>query len=298
MVGIMFQMMININGGIKMITRDQLEKEHIQQAIYKFALDATKRDKSEFTKGQFVLNKTNSKYTEFELKSNDLSKWGQGNVIVQVNHKTENVEIFEQEIDKENLYKKKAKTFVWEEKISEILKEYGLSKEDYKKTLKKEALDEINEEIEQDQYKKFFKGQVLFESNIEEKKPQKEKWQYKERFKAGVLKLLNVEPKEPMKHGKKDDKANHDKNVKAMKEFEKSHSVETIYQLRKEAFKELKELDLTESQKEKLIKLEKNLDKQKQEYDKKSLIKLNLKKKTNEKKNEKQEKKKGVEMER
>ncbi len=281
-------------GGIKMITRDQLEKEHIQQAIYKFALDATKRDKSEFTKGQFVLNKTNSKYTEFELKSNDLSKWGQGNVIVQVNHKTENVEIFEQEIDKENLYKK-AKTFVWEEKLSEILKEYGLSKEDYKETFKKEALDEINEEIEQDQYKEFFKGQVL--SNIEEKETAKEKWQYKERFKAGVLKLLNVEPKEPMKHVKKeDDKANHDKNVKAMKEFEKSHSVETIYQLRKEAFKELKELDLTESQKEKLIKLEKNLDKQKQEYDKK-FNKTKSNKETNEKKNEKQ-KKKGVEMER
>lgn len=281
-------------GGIKMITRDQLEKEHIQQAIYKFALDATKRDQSEFTKGQFVLNKTNSKYTEFELKSNDLSKWGQGNVIVQVNHKTENVEIFEQEIDKENLYKK-AKTFVWEEKLSEILKEYGLSKEDYKETFKKEALDEINEEIEQDQYKEFFKGQVL--SNIEEKETAKEKWQYKERFKAGVLKLLNVEPKEPMKHVKKEaDKANHDKNVKEMKEFEKSHSVETIYQLRKEAFKELKELDLTESQKEKLIKLEKNLDKQKQEYDK-NVNKTNSSKETNEKKNEKQ-KKKSVEMER
>ncbi|HDR8043294.1 TPA: hypothetical protein QCZ17_005692 [Bacillus cereus] len=277
-----------------MITRDQLEKEHIQQAIYKFALDATKRDQSEFTKGQFVLNKTNSKYTEFELKSNDLSKWGQGNVIVQVNHKTENVEIFEQEIDKENLYKK-AKTFVWEEKLSEILKEYGLSKEDYKETFKKEALDEINEEIEQDQYKEFFKGQVL--SNIEEKETAKEKWQYKERFKAGVLKLLNVEPKEPMKHVKKEaDKANHDKNVKEMKEFEKSHSVETIYQLRKEAFKELKELDLTESQKEKLIKLEKNLDKQKQEYDK-NVNKTNSSKETNEKKNEKQ-KKKSVEMER
>ncbi|KAB2398093.1 hypothetical protein [Bacillus cereus] len=277
-----------------MITRDQLEKEHIQQAIYKFALDATKRDQSEFTKGQFVLNKTNSKYTEFELKSNDLSKWGQGNVIVQVNHKTENVEIFEQEIDKENLYKK-AKTFVWEEKLSEILKEYGLSKEDYKETFKKEALDEINEEIEQDQYKGFFKGQVL--SNIEEKETAKEKLQYKDRFKAGILKLLNVEPKEPMKHVKKeDDKANHDKNVKAMKEFEKSHSVETIYQLRKEAFKELKELDLTESQKEKLIKLEKNLDKQKQEYDK-NINKTNSSKETNEKKNEKQ-KKKSVEMER
>ncbi|KAB2372814.1 hypothetical protein CN300_02325 [Bacillus thuringiensis] len=277
-----------------MITRDQLEKEHIQQAIYKFALDATKRDQSEFTKGQFVLNKTNSKYTEFELKSNDLSKWGQGNVIVQVNHKTENVEIFEQEIDKENLYKK-AKTFVWEEKLSEILKEYGLSKEDYKETFKKEALDEINEEIEQDQYKGFFKGQVL--SNIEEKETAKEKLQYKDRFKAGVLKLINVEPKEPMKHVKKeDDKANHDKNVKAMKEFEKSHSAETIYQLRKEAFKELKELDLTESQKEKLIKLEKNLDKQKQEYDK-NISKTNASKEINEKKNEKQ-KKKSVEMER
>ncbi|OWT47943.1 hypothetical protein [Bacillus sp. K2I17] len=277
-----------------MITRDQLEKEHIQQAIYKFALDATKRDQSEFTKGQFVLNKTNSKYTEFELKSNDLSKWGQGNVIVQVNHKTENVEIFEQEIDKNNLYKKD-KTFVWEEKLSEILKEYGLSKEDYKETFKKEALDEINEEVEQDQYKKIFKGQVL--SNIEEKETAKEKWQYKERFKNGILKLLNAEPKQPMKHVEKEDvKANHDKNMKKMREFEKSHSFDTIYQLRKEAFNELKEMDLTEPQKEKLLKLEENLDKQKQEYDKKSK-KTNSNKETNEKKNEKQ-KKKGLEMER
>ncbi|KAA6457693.1 hypothetical protein [Bacillus cereus] len=277
-----------------MITRDQLEKEHIQQAIYKFALDVTKKDQSEFTKGQFVLNKTNSKYTEFELKSKDLSKWGQGNVIVQVNHKTENVEVFEQEIDKNNLYKKD-KTFVWEEKLSEILKEYGLSKEDYKETFKKEALDEMNEGIEQDQYKEFFKGQVL--SNIEEKETAKEKWQYKERFKNGILKLLNAEPKQPMKHVEKEDvKANHDKNVKIMKEFEKSHSFDTIYQLRKEAFNELKEMDLTEPQKEKLLKLEENLDKQKQEYDK-NVNKTNSSKENNEKKNEKQ-KKKSLEMER
>ncbi|MCU4986619.1 hypothetical protein OB991_25115 [Bacillus cereus] len=257
-------------------------------------MDVTKKDPSEFTKGQFVLNKTNSKYTEFELKSKDLSKWGQGNVIVQVNHKTENVEVFEQEIDKNNLYKKD-KTFVWEEKLSEILKEYGLSKEDYKETFKKEALDEMNEGIEQDQYKEFFKGQVL--SNIEEKETAKEKWQYKERFKNGILKLLNAEPKQPMKHVEKEDvKANHDKNVKIMKEFEKSHSFDTIYQLRKEAFNELKEMDLTEPQKEKLLKLEENLDKQKQEYDK-NVNKTNSSKENNEKKNEKQ-KKKSLEMER
>ncbi|PFJ12021.1 hypothetical protein [Bacillus thuringiensis] len=269
--------------------KEKLETEEIQQAIYKFALDITEKDQSEFTPEQFVLNKANSEYTKFELKSNDRSKQEQRYVIVEVDHETENVKVFEQNIDKDE-FDTKGNYYVGRGKLSEILKKYDLSKEDYK-----ESLDEINEEIEQNQYKEFFKGQVL--SNIEEKETAKEKWQYKERFKAGVLKLLNVEPKEPMKHVKKeDDKANHDKNVKAMKEFEKSHSVETIYQLRKEAFKELKELDLTESQKEKLIKLEKNLDKQKQEYDK-NINKTNSSKEINEKKNEKQ-KKKSVEMER
>ncbi|ENL4423811.1 hypothetical protein AB5E23_006354 [Bacillus cereus] len=276
-------------GDIKMITRDQLEQEHVKKAICKFALDITEKDQSKFKQDQFVIKKTNSEYTEFELKSNDPSKQGQRYLIVEVDHKTENVKVFEQSIDRDE-FDKKGKYYVGREKLSGILKKYDLSKEDYK-----ESLDEINKEIEQDQYKELFKGKVL---NLleEQKETEKEKWQYKERFKAGVLKLLNVEPKEPMKHVKKEDnKAKHDKNVRAMKEFEKSHSVETIYQLRKEAFKELKELDLTESQKEKLLKLEKNLDKQKQEYDKK-LKKTKSNKETNQNKREKQ-KKKGVEME-
>lgn len=278
-----------------MSIKEKLEAEEIQQAIYKYAVETAKKDQKEFPPERIVLNKTNTKYTEFEVKSTDLSKWGQGNLIIQVQHKSGNVELFDQDIDGEN-WSKKTKDKIGEKTLAEIIKKYGVGKEDYKEAFKKESLDKINEEIEQDQYKEFFKGQVL--NDIEEQKETaKEKWQYKERFKAGVLKLLNVEPKEPMKHVKKeDDKANHDKNVKAMKEFEKSHSVETIYQLRKEAFKELKELDLTESQKEKLIKLEKNLDKQKQEYDKK-VNKTNSNKETNEKKNEKQ-KKKGAEIER
>lgn len=251
-----------------MITRDQLEKEHVQQSIYKFALDATKKNQSEFTQGQFVLNKTNSKYTEFEAKSNDLSKWGQGNVIVQVNHRTENVEIFEQDIDGDN-WSKKTKTYVLGEKLSEILKEYGLSKEAYKEAYKEKALEDANKEIEEDKYKENYKDLVL--DRIEEQKETaKEKIKYKELFKKGILKLINAEPEKPMKKqvNKEDGKANREKNTREMKEFEKAHSFETIYQLRKEVFKELKEMNLTEQQQGKLLKLEKNLDKQKQEYDK------------------------------
>ncbi|MEF7637777.1 hypothetical protein [Bacillus thuringiensis] len=275
--------------------KEKLETEEIQQAIYKYAVETAKKDQKEFPPERMVLNKTNTKYTEFEVKSTDLSKWGQGNLIIQVQHKSGNVELFKQDIDGEN-WSKRTKDKMGEQPLAEIIKKYGLNKENYKEAFKNESLEQINKEVEQDVYKDLYKGQVL-NSLEQQKESTKEKVQYKERFKNGILKLLNAEPKQPMKHVEKEDvKANHDKNMKKMREFEKSHSFVTIYQLRKEAFNELKELDLTEPQKEKLLKLEENLDKQKQEYDK-NINKTNSSKETNEKKNEKQ-KKKSVEMER
>lgn len=61
-----------------------------------------------------------------------------------------------------------------------------------------------------------------------------------------------------------------EERVKEMKEFEKTHSYPEVYRLKKEALQELKGLNLTDSQREKLTNLEKALDQEKQEYDKNS----------------------------
>jgi len=53
-----------------------------------------------------------------------------------------------------------------------------------------------------------------------------------------------------------------------MKEFEQKHSFDKVYKLKKEVLQELKELNLTDSQREKLTKLEKALDTEKKDHDK------------------------------
>jgi len=53
-----------------------------------------------------------------------------------------------------------------------------------------------------------------------------------------------------------------------MKEFEQKHSFDKVYKLKKEVLQELKELNLTDSQREKLTKLEKTLDTEKKDHDK------------------------------
>ncbi|EOP32837.1 hypothetical protein [Bacillus cereus] len=138
----------------------------------------------------------------------------------------------------------------------------------------------VPKENPKDSYKESFKEQVL-----EEIAPSQEE-RYKDQYKAEVLAMLGIdkekssdtkeqvskeEKKEvrPEQQNEKDVKSREER-VKEMKEFEKTHSYPEVYRLKKEALQELKGLNLTDSQREKLTNLEKALDQEKQEYDKKS----------------------------
>ncbi|WP_242316826.1 hypothetical protein [Bacillus cereus group sp. BfR-BA-01489] len=139
----------------------------------------------------------------------------------------------------------------------------------------------ILQKTPKDAYKESYKEQV-----IEEITPSQEEERYKEQFKEEVLEILGVD-KEKSSNSKeqvsKEEKKearpgqqvemytkSREERVKEMKEFEKTHSYPEVYRLKKEALQELKGLNLTDSQREKLTNLEKTLDQEKQDYDKNS----------------------------
>ncbi len=81
---------------------------------------------------------------------------------------------------------------------------------------------------------------------------------------------VSKEEKKEARPGKQEETyfKSREERVKEMKEFEKTHSYPEVYRLKKETLQELKGLNLTDSQREKLTNLEKALDQEKQEYDK------------------------------
>lgn len=139
----------------------------------------------------------------------------------------------------------------------------------------------IPQKTPKDAYKESYKEQV-----IEEITPSQEEERYKEQFKEEVLEILGVDKEKSSdskeqvsKEEKKEARPGHqvemytksrEERVKEMKEFEKTHSYPEVYRLKKEALQELKGLNLTDSQREKLTNLEKTLDQEKQDYDKNS----------------------------
>ncbi|MGG0258746.1 hypothetical protein ABEY48_02680 [Bacillus mycoides] len=139
----------------------------------------------------------------------------------------------------------------------------------------------IPKKTPKDAYKESYKEQV-----IEEIAPSQEEKRYKEQFKGEVLEILGVDKerssdskeqvsKEEKKEARPGQQVemytkSREERVKEMKEFEKTHSYPEVYRLKKEALQELKGLNLTDSQREKLTNLEKALDQEKQEYDKNS----------------------------
>ncbi|MBG9829665.1 hypothetical protein [Bacillus wiedmannii] len=139
----------------------------------------------------------------------------------------------------------------------------------------------IPQKTPKDAYKESYKEQV-----IEEIAPSQEEERYKEQFKEEVLEILGVdkekssdskeqvskEEKKEARPGQQVEtyRKSREERVKEMKEFEKTHSYPEVYRLKKEALQELKGLNLTDSQREKLTNLEKALDQEKQEYDKNS----------------------------
>ncbi|MEI2393301.1 ImmA/IrrE family metallo-endopeptidase, partial [Priestia megaterium] len=131
-------------------------------------------------------------------------------------------------------------------------------KEQYQADYKQEVLEVMQQPSEETQYKQLFKQSLLAQLGIsDEKDSSKEEKKEAESEKAPVEKQLKQEtPQEK------------DQRLAKMKEFEQKHSFDKVYKLKKEVLQELKELNLTDSQREKLTKLEKALDTEKKDHDK------------------------------
>ncbi|WP_230932847.1 guided entry of tail-anchored proteins factor 1 [Priestia sp. TSO9] len=128
-------------------------------------------------------------------------------------------------------------------------------KEQYQENYKQEVLEVIQKPSEETQYKQLFKQSLLAQLGIsDEKDSSKEEKKEAKAEKAPVEKQETSQEKE--------------QRLAKMKEFEQKHSFDKVYKLKKEVLQELKELNLTDSQREKLTKLEKALDTEKKDHDK------------------------------
>ena len=133
-------------------------------------------------------------------------------------------------------------------------KEQGQYKDDYKQ----ELLHELEKPSEESQYKAAYKQQLLAQLGISQ-----EKTTEKEPNKQG-----DQEKQEPVQPRVKEETPQEkEQRLAKMREFEQKHSFDKVYKLKKEVLQELKGLDLTDSQREKLTKLEKTLDTEKKDHD-------------------------------
>jgi len=133
-------------------------------------------------------------------------------------------------------------------------KEQGNYQEDYKQ----ELLQELENPSEEAQYQAIYKQQLLSQLGITQEKPtDKESSRQEEQDKQAA-----VQPK-----AKEETPQEKEQRLAKMREFEQKHSFDQVYKLKKEVLKELKGLTLTDSQREKLTKLEKALDTEKKDHD-------------------------------
>ena len=129
---------------------------------------------------------------------------------------------------------------------------------DYQEDYKQELLQELKKPSDELQYKAAYKQQLLSQLGItSEKTTDKEPSKQEEQEKQAV-----VQPK-----AKEETPQEKEQRLAKMREFEQKHSFDKVYKLKKEVLQELKELDLTDSQREKLTKLEKSLDTEKKNHD-------------------------------
>ncbi|EGI2115131.1 hypothetical protein FH832_003199, partial [Listeria monocytogenes] len=133
-------------------------------------------------------------------------------------------------------------------------KEQGQYKDDYKQ----ELLQELEKPSDESKYKEAYKQQLLSQLGItQEKTIDKEPSKQDEQEKQAAV---QPKAKEEMPQEK-------EQRLAKMREFEQKHSFDKVYKLKKEVLQELKGLDLTDSQREKLTKLEKTLDTEKKDHD-------------------------------
>lgn len=128
-------------------------------------------------------------------------------------------------------------------------------KDRYQEDYKQDVLEVMKQPNEETQYKQLFKQSLLVQLGIsDEKESSKEEKKEAKEEKVPVEKQETPQEKE--------------QRLAKMKEFEQKHSFDKVYKLKKEVLQELKELNLTDSQREKLTKLEKALDTEKKDHDK------------------------------
>ncbi|MBU8787773.1 hypothetical protein MH050_03595 [Bacillus licheniformis] len=124
-----------------------------------------------------------------------------------------------------------------------------------------------NEQLTDEQYKSLLKEDLLSKLMTESKRETKDDLQdelkYKEQFRQQVLEQLNTEPSKTTES--EEDK---EKRRIAMKRFEEKHSFDHVYKLKKEVLNELKDLDLPDKAREKLLQIEKALEAEKEKHDK------------------------------
>src|SRR5699024_9043336 len=86
----------------------------------------------------------------------------------------------------------------------------------------------------------------------------KEEKAYKEAYKQEVLAFLDKEQNE-----KQEDDVERDKKNKEMNAFESKYGYERVYALKKEVLREIKDMELSPAQKERLKEVEKDLEQEK-----------------------------------
>ncbi|MDE1418954.1 hypothetical protein [Bacillus licheniformis] len=123
-----------------------------------------------------------------------------------------------------------------------------------------------NEQLTDEQYKSLLKEDMLSKLMTESKRETKDDLQdelkYKEQFRQQVLEQLNTKPSKTTES--EEDK---EKRRIAMKRFEEKHSFDHVYKLKKEVLNELKDLDLPDKAREKLLQIEKALEAEKEKRD-------------------------------
>lgn len=285
--------------------QEQLKQEEIREAVYKQALKMAGKTKERFPEGNMHEKQRGVEpgVTRFAIPSvTSAMDWGQGDITIDVHHDTGKVRVYEQQIDGENCSKTSLQ-LTGEKLLSDVvknmIKQRAIERKEMDETTNQkvgyqmeqtfqplEPLNKRNQvvipkEMPKEVYKESYKEQVL-----EDLAPSQDEIRYKEQYQAELLMLLGVDnekgsdsnkqasstEKQNNSPGQQDEKytKSREERVKEMKEFEKTHSYPEVYRLKKEALQELKGLNLTEAQREKLSNIEKALDNEKQEYDKSS----------------------------
>lgn len=125
----------------------------------------------------------------------------------------------------------------------------------FKANYKKEILDQLNGiHNEEEAYKNHYMQDLLASIGLTRNDQSNKEKQDSERSTPSTIEKEDIKEREERKV--------------QMKQFEEKHSFELIYKLKKEVLQEVKQLDLSETQRQEILKIEMSLDQEKEAYDK------------------------------